>query len=240
MYEIYVRKKIEQGIRAADKGNVISHEEVKKRFGMKPRGFFMTFEGIEGSGKTTQIKKLAAALRKMKYSVAVTQEPGGTHMGQAIRKLLLDSKKHTLLPESEALLFLADRIHHVREIILPALRKRQIVLCDRFSDSTMAYQGFGRGLSVKLLTEMNHWVTGGLIPDFTVVLDLEPAEGLARLQKRKQTNRMDKEKIQFYQRVRKGYAALARRNSRMKIVNASQEAQALHTEILRIVKAVLS
>lgn len=222
-----------------EKGNWFANRQIVSSE-MNRKGLLITFEGLEGSGKTTQIKLLAKALRKKKYSVIVTQEPGGTPVGAKIRRILLESKKDKLFPESEAFLFLADRVHHMREVIVPALRKKQIVLSDRFLDSTVAYQGFGRRLSVKFLEHMNQLITDGLVPHATLFLDLDPEKGLSRIQRRKRLNRMDKEKIAFYRAVRKGYLAIARGEPRVKILDADQNPDVLHAQILKKVLDLLT
>ncbi len=207
--------------------------------GLKGRGLLITFEGIEGSGKTTQLKRLAAALKKQRYPVVSTHEPGGTPLGEKIRTLLVHSKTK-ISPETELFLFVSDRSNHVRNVIIPSLQKKQMVLCDRFTDSTIAYQAFGRSLSQKLLDGMNKLATGGLKPDITFFLDLPVQAGLRRAKSRGALNRLDRESSTFYARVRKGYYFLARKNSRIVIIDGSQSAEAIHAQILQKVNMLLS
>jgi dTMP kinase len=203
------------------------------------RGLFITFEGVEGCGKTTQIRKLASALRKMKYPVITTFEPGDSKIGKKLRKFLTEKRRNSLSPEAEVFLFLADRAQHVHKLILPALRKKKIILCDRYVDSTMAYQAFGRGLSARFLQGMNQFAVSGLCPNLTFFLDVSVPLGLQRIKNRKKNNQLDKESIKFYTRVQKGYHYLAKRNSRIVILDASQSVESLRAIILEKVKGLL-
>jgi dTMP kinase len=207
---------------------------------MKKRGFFITFEGIEGAGKTTQLEKIYRALRRKNIPTVKTFEPGDGIFGKKIRSLVVGNFKNKIGIETELFLFLSDRAQHVKDVILPSLRKGKIVLCDRFTDSTMAYQGFGRGLPIQLLEGMNKLATGGLKPDLTFFLDLPVKEGLKRIKKRGSKNRLDREALSFYERVRQGYYRLARyNNKRMKILNALTPSEKLHEQILAMVNALL-
>ncbi|MCG3110683.1 MAG: dTMP kinase [Candidatus Manganitrophus sp. SB1] len=178
------------------------------------KGHFITFEGVEGSGKTTQMAILGHALETRGYPVVRTREPGGTKIGDAIRSLILDSKNQMMDAKTEFLLYLASRAQHLKEVILPALAEGKIVLCDRFADATYAYQGYGRGLSKREIELIGRFVTGGLSPDLTLLLDIDVKKGLARLKGRKEINRLDQEALQFHEAVRKGYLNLAKKNSR--------------------------
>jgi dTMP kinase len=203
----------------------------KRRY---PGGLFLTLEGPEGSGKSTQIRFLATVLRKAGFSVTSTREPGGTALAEAIRKTLLSaSSKEPILPETEALLVLAARSQHVAHVIRPALNQRSIVLCDRFADSTFAYQGFGRGLSLTWLQSANRAATGGLMPDLTLLLDIPVPIGLARRRHaRGNRNRLDRESAKFHERVRRGFLRLASRApGRIKVINAHQPVDAVRAEI---------
>jgi dTMP kinase len=208
---------------------------VKKQ---QARGRFITLEGVEGSGKSTQIRHLAKVLTQAGYSVLQTREPGGTTTAEAIRQILLTaSSQEPVTPEAEALLILAARCQHVTHLIRPALRRGTVVLCDRFSDSTLAYQGFARGLDLQWLRTANNVATGGLTPDLTLVLDLPISVGLARRRAdRGQQNRLDRETERFHRKVRRGFLALAAEEpGRMRIVNANRSAQEVRDELTTIV-----
>lgn len=201
------------------------------------RGLFITFEGGDGSGKTTQARALVRRLRRRGYSVLLFREPGGTPPGEAVRRLLKSA--HTLSPAAEMFLFLAARAVLVSEQIGPALRQGRIVLCDRFAASTVAYQGYGRGLSRKLVEELNRLATGGLAPDLTVLLDIPPKVGLGRLVGR--GDRFEREELAFHQRVRKGYLTLARESPQSwLVVDATRPAAEVGLEIWRHVEPLLT
>lgn len=174
----------------------------------KPGGFFITFEGPEGGGKSTQIHRLAAALADQGYSVWTTREPGGTRVGEMIRPILLGRQQAPMTAWSEALLFTAARAQHVEEVIRPRLARGELVLCDRYVDSTLAYQGYGRGLDLETLRPLQFQATGGLQPDLTILLNLPVQAGLARIPRPNQ-DRLDQETEAFHQRVRAGYQQLA-------------------------------
>jgi dTMP kinase len=170
------------------------------------RGLFITLEGGEGSGKSTQAKALAARLEERGYGVCFTHEPGGTELGRAVQRLL--EGEDVPAPLAELLLFVADRAQHVREVIAPALAAGKVVVCDRFADSTLAYQGFGRGLDASLIRRLNDEATGGLKPHVTLLLDVAPEVGLAR--EGAQLDVTGRESREFHERVRQGFLALAR------------------------------
>lgn len=194
--------------------------------GTRPsRGLFITLEGPEGSGKSTQICLLAAALKKAGYTVACTREPGGTKVAEVIRETLLSaSSQEPVTAETEALLVLAARSQHVNGFIRPALERGAIVLCDRFADSTFAYQGFGRGLPLAWLQAANKVATGGLRPHLTLLLDVPVSVGLTRRRGVRGTqNRLDRESAQFHRHVRRGFLRLAAREPRrIKIIDAGR------------------
>jgi dTMP kinase len=168
-------------------------------------GWFISLEGIEGAGKTTQTRLLADWLTQKGYDVLVTHEPGGTPLGQSLRQLLL----HYPLPQrTELLLYAADRATHVTQVLKPALQSNKVVLCDRYMDSTVAYQGWGRGLDVTLIDQMNHVATEGLTPDLTLWLDVPVVVGLARARGRGALDHMEQESLAFHERVRQGYQHL--------------------------------
>ncbi len=206
---------------------------------------FITFEGPEGSGKTTQIQPLFADLRSRGYDVVVTREPGGTAIGDQIRRVLLDPANQEMLPEAEILLFSASRAQLVGQVVRPALERGAIVICDRFADSTMAYQGYGRGLDLESLHRITQFATGGLMPDLTVYLDLDVEEGLRRKrvagqQDSEAWNRLDQQAIDFYDRVRRGYLALAGAEpDRWLVIDAARPTEVVQAEIRRRVGALL-
>jgi dTMP kinase len=175
---------------------------------------FIAFEGGEGSGKSTQIVQLHDTLRQQGEQVFATHEPGATSVGKAIRSLLLETDE-PITPRSEALLFAADRAHHVETEIQPRLAAGYHVLCDRYVDSSIAYQGAGRTLSVAEVARLSRWATQGLVPDLTVLLDIAPAAGLARVGDRTHAagpDRLEREQLAFHERVRAGFLSLARRD----------------------------
>jgi dTMP kinase len=169
------------------------------------RGLFITLEGGEGSGKSTLAGALASQLEARGHGVCLTREPGGTELGLAVQRLL--ERDRAPAPLAELLLFAADRAQHVHEVIAPALAAGRIVVCDRFADSTLAYQGFGRGLDFALIRRLNNEATGGLKPDLTLLLDLSPEAGLTR--QGAQLDVTGREPVEFHQRVREGFQALA-------------------------------
>lgn len=202
------------------------------------RGRFISFEGGEGAGKTTQIVCLAAFLRERGKEVLLTREPGGTALGEDVRKILKFADYGDLLTqETEALLFSAARAQLVREVILPALERGAYVISDRFTDSSIAYQGAGRGLGEESVGAINRFATGGLEPDWTILLDLPPAVGFERVRSRVGENaskqdRMETMQLDFYERVRTSYLALAEKCShRFFVVNAEYSADAVAEEI---------
>lgn len=189
-------------------------------------GLFITFEGVEGAGKSTQIKALADALGKAGVEPLVVREPGSTEVGEEIRRLLLAGGH--LAPEAEVLLFLAARAQLVRDVLRPALAAGRTVICDRYVDSTIAYQGHGLGLDLGWLEQLNQWATGRLMPQLTVVLDLDPDSGAVRAERRNGHARQERDRIEsrppdFHQRARAGYHEIARREpERVKLVDASR------------------
>ncbi|AEB11504.1 dTMP kinase [Marinithermus hydrothermalis] len=192
---------------------------------MKP-GFFITFEGPEGSGKSTQAAHLAAWLRQQGVSVVVTREPGGTPLGRAVRQWLLSE---SMDPVTEFLLYTADRAEHVRHVIRPALAAGQVVISDRFVDSSYAYQGFGRGLDLEWLRAVSQPVLEGLVPDVTFLLDLPPEVGLARKAER---DRLEQESLAFHRRVREGYRVLARAEpQRFVVLDATQPPEVIVEQV---------
>jgi len=170
---------------------------------------FITFEGVEGCGKTTQARMLATRLEERGLRTLVTREPGGAAISEQIRAILLDNKNDGMDPIAEALLYVASRAQFVAEVVRPALATGTIVICDRYTDSTLAYQGYGRGLPIETLQTLNRIATGGLVPDRTFLLDLPVDEGLERKRRGGDLNRLDNAGRPFHERVRNGYHALA-------------------------------
>lgn len=197
------------------------------------KGIFITFEGPEGSGKTTQIELLRQYLSKKGKSVLVTREPGGEKIAEKIRHLLL-SPKYSPMPLTELFLYSASRIQHVENVIMPALKKGKIVLCDRFSDATMAYQGYGRGISKELIKKINKFASKGLKPRLTILMDIEPGLGLKRA---RNIDRMEAESLAFHRKVRQGYLALAKKEPRrIKIVKVQKKIPQTQAKIKEIIK----
>jgi len=184
---------------------------------------FVTFEGVEGSGKSTQLSLAAARLRRSRQDVVTTREPGGTPIAEKIRGVLLDAAHTALEPMAEWLLIEAARSQHVREMLRPALDRGSFVLCDRFADSTEAYQVGGRGLDASLVAELDARVRGELAPDLTLLFDLDPAEGLARARRRDAgAGRFEAADLAFHERVRAAFLAIARREpGRVAVVPAA-------------------
>lgn len=198
---------------------------------------FITFEGSEGCGKTTQMGLLAEHLTRQGYPILTTREPGGTPIGEQVRAILSDLGNTAMHPRTEILLFQASRAQHVEQVIRPHLQKGGIVLCDRYADSTMAYQGYGyRLVDLDLLRTIIDFATGGLKPDLTLLLDLDVELGLRRRALGGEWNRLDAYDLDFYQRVRQGYHAMAQAESqRWVIVDASQTPDQVQAEIRRVV-----
>lgn len=201
-------------------------------------GFFITFEGIEGCGKTTQINHLTAHLKEKNLPFLLTREPGGTAIGDRIRQILLSSENSSMEAATEFFLYAAARAQHISQIILPALTEGKTVLCDRFADATVAYQGHGRGLNLAWIEEIHDRFLRGVKPNLTFLLDLPVEEGLRRALKRMENqavkeDRFEKEDLGFHRRVREGYLLLARKEpNRIIVLNGMKDEQALHREII--------
>ena len=195
------------------------------------RGLFITLEGPEGAGKTTQLARLEARLRAAGQAVTVTREPGGTPLGTRVREVVLDPAVE-IEPLGEFLLYSASRAQLVREVLRPALERGETVLCDRYADSSLAYQGAGRGLSLPLLRQITAEVTGGLTPGLTVLLDLDPALGLQRAARRGQPDRLEQADLTFHRRVRQGFLDLAHAEPhRFLVLDATRPEDELEAEI---------
>jgi dTMP kinase len=211
-------------------------------------GFFISFEGIEGSGKTTQIALLSRILQEQGREVVVTREPGGTAVGQAVRGILLQPDFSSLAPLPELLLCLADRAQHVHEVIAPALAAGAVVLSDRFVDSTVAYQGYGRGRDLALIAQLNALVCGSYLPQLTFLLECPVEVGLTRAnsrskvsacgEPRRTADRFEAEPVGFHERVHKGYAEIARSApERVVVMEATRSSEQIHAEIRAMVLA---
>jgi dTMP kinase len=207
---------------------------------------FITFEGVEGSGKTTQIQRLKRYLTKRGTPCKVTREPGGCPIGDKVRKILLNPEHRAMTPLSELLLYEASRIQHVKEVIEPHLRKGVVVLCDRFSDATVAYQGYGRGIDLRVVESLNRLTSQGIKPDITFLLDCPSHLGLKRALQRNRTlnrereGRFEKEKIQFHHRVRRGYLSIAKKEpDRVKVIDTREGEDKVFEKILKIVDKLI-
>ncbi|SHJ25895.1 dTMP kinase [Desulfofundulus thermosubterraneus] len=199
------------------------------------KGFFIVFEGIDGAGKTTQARLLAAALTRRGHPVVLTREPGGTPVGEKIRSLLLDPILAGLNPLAEALLYAGARAELVARTIRPALARGRVVISDRFVDSSLAYQGYGRCLDLKELEQLNALATGRLVANLTVLLDMPAAGALARLAGR--ADRIERERLEFFDRVRQGYLQLVKRApERYLVLDGRLDCQELHRQILKAVE----
>lgn len=208
--------------------------------GYRGGGIFISLEGIEGTGKSTQAKLLAEYLSKKGYDAILTEEPGGTPISREIRRVLLSTKHDMMDSMTELLLYNAARIQHIKEKILPAIQRKKIVITDRFSDSTVAYQGYGRGISLKLIDSLDKIATGGMRPDLTILLDLDVKTGLMRNKHINKVDRLELEDIKFHEKVRDGFLKLAAKEPRrIKIVKASKGIDEVHREIVKIVEKVL-
>jgi dTMP kinase len=208
---------------------------------------FITFEGIEGCGKSTQAKRLVNRLRELAVPLVFTLEPGGTTVGQKIRRILLDSRNQHLSPLAELLLYAADRAQHVEEVIKPALEQEKWVLCDRFFDATTVYQGYARGLDMKLIVTLNEKASPGIRPDITFLIDCAVEVGLERALKRNKIqfqegqDRFEREKKDFHEAVRKGYLHMAMEDpERFVVVDGTLKEDELEELIFRHVEPFIS
>ncbi|KRT75721.1 MAG: tmk, thymidylate kinase, dTMP kinase [Armatimonadetes bacterium CSP1-3] len=210
------------------------------------RGFFITLEGPDGAGKGTQGRRLVEHLRRAAVDVLNPREPGGTSIGERIRRVLLDDTHREMAPETEMLLFAASRAQFVREVVRPALARGTTVLSERYVDASLAYQGFGRGLDVALVRTVNDVATGGLLPDLTLLLDIDPPVGLERVQAAGRAgaaggDRLEQETLAFHQRVRAGFLQLARESpKRFVVIDAQGDVERVHREVVRAVDGLLA
>ncbi len=203
---------------------------------------FITLEGIEGSGKTTQLEHIVDYLKGRGCECTVTREPGGTRIGKKIRSILLDPDSREIDPMTELLLYMADRSQHINEIIIPHLASGKLVLCDRYYDATLVYQGYARGIDIEIIQRLHRWVLKDLKPDVTILMDLEPQIGLKRAWKEidrgtrtGRETRFEKETLRFHKKVRAGYLALARNDpDRFEVIDASQSERQVRERIIHL------
>jgi dTMP kinase len=213
---------------------------------LKHSGLFITLEGIDGTGKSTQYQMLVRHLKQRGYRVCATREPGGTRVGEQIRRILLDSSTQKLSPLAELALMYAARAQHLEEVVRPALARGEVVVSDRFNDASMAYQGYGRKLGTKAVKALDRIVCGTTQPDLTLVLDLSPTVALARahgrdLRRNSRQGRFEAEGLKFQERVRRGYLAIARQNpKRVKLVSADGPVSEVQAEIRRLVQGFIA
>ena len=205
-------------------------------------GFFITFEGPDGCGKTSQIPALAEFLRTRGVNVLTTREPGGTEIGDQVRRVIMDLRNKGMDARTEILLFQASRVQIVEQVIRPALHAGRVVICDRYADSTLAYQGYGHQTDMTFLRQLLHFATGGLKPNLTLLLDVDVEEGLRRRQKGGgEWNRLDDYEVEFHHRVRDGYHQLvAEEPDRWMVVDAMQSREAMQLELREIILKRLS
>jgi dTMP kinase len=204
------------------------------------KGVFISFEGIEGTGKSTQTRLLAGYLRGKGFRVVETAEPGGTPISLKIRELLLSVDNKDMGAVTELLLYNAARVQHIGQVILPALQRGDIVVTDRFSDSTTAYQGYGRGLNLELIDTLDRISTGRMRPDITILLDVDAAAGLKRNREANKSDRLELEDISFHERVRKGFISIAsKEKTRVKLIDCSDGVDKVHSRVIGIIEAFL-
>ena len=213
---------------------------IKQKTKSKYPGTFISFEGVEGVGKTTQCARLRTYLESQGKEVVLTREPGGTPLAESIREVVLDREDEAISSEAELLLMFAARAVHLSNKIIPALERGAWVICDRFTDATVAYQGFGRGQSLEFIQILAENVQHGLWPDLTVLLDAPIELGLERVAKRGESNRFETEKLEFFSKVREGYLHLAEKNpERIYSVDAVQNMDAVTADIMKIIIKIL-
>lgn len=208
-----------------------------------PNNLFITFEGIEGSGKTTQITNTLKFLQGKGHDCVLTREPGGTRIGEKIRSILLDPESKTMDPMAELLLYTADRVQHAKEVLKRSLAAGKTVVCDRYFDATLVYQGVARGLDTELIYKLHHLMLDGLMPDITILLDLSPEEGLARAWEQINNGtrtgletRFEEETIAFHRKVRTGYLTLAQKEpSRFRVIDAAQDENHVKNKIFEAI-----
>jgi dTMP kinase len=214
---------------------------------MTRRGLFITIEGPEGAGKTTQAKLLAERLRR-RHEVIYSREPGGTPVGERIRALLLDDAHPEMSAQAEMLLFAASRAQFVAEVVEPGLREGKLILSERYVDASLAYQGYARGLGVDVVRRVNDVATRGIVPDLTVMLDIEPAVGLERARaaegkegRQGRGDRLEQEDLSFFRQVREGFLKIAtEERARVRLIDGGRTPEAVHADVVRVVDEWLS
>lgn len=212
---------------------------------MNLKGKFITLEGGEGAGKTTSRAYIAEFLKQQGIAVLETREPGGTEVSEAIRELLLSNSLPSMHPDTELLLMFAARNEHLQKKIIPALQANTWVICDRFTDATYAYQGYGRGLDKKRIASLESWVQGDLRPDYTLLFDIDVNTGMQRVRQRSQqlavnTDRFEQERIEFFERIRAGYLNLAQHHpERYRVIDAAQSLEQVHKQLDSILTTML-
>jgi len=203
------------------------------------KGKFITFEGAEGSGKSTQIDLAHQYLKKQGLPVLFIREPGGVKISEKIRKILLDVRHTTMGDECETLLYMAARAQLVQEVIIPELKKGSVILCDRFLDSTMAYQGYGNGVDLKIIRQIGLFATSGMKPDLTLIFDIDAKEGLSRIQREK--DRIERRAIIYHEKVRQGYLALQKKEPRrIKVIRVNGSKEEIQIKVQKYLNRLLN
>jgi len=204
------------------------------------KGIFITLEGPDGSGKTTQINFLNEYLRKKGYEVILTREPGGTIISERIRQIILDINHKEMSDMTEALLYASARAQHVDQVIKPALNEGKIVICDRFVDSSIAYQGLARGIGMELIESINKFATNGIIPDITILLDIKAELGIKRKKSQAELDRLEVQKLEFHNKVCEGYKILAQNNKdRIKVIDGTKSIDQIRNQVISLIDDIL-
>ncbi|WP_029520456.1 dTMP kinase [Persephonella sp. IF05-L8] len=201
------------------------------------KGYFITFEGVEGAGKSTQAKLLYQYLIDNGKEAILTKEPGGTKTGQKIRQILLEKTDEIFPPVAELMLYEADRNFHIHNLIKPSLQQGRYIICDRFTDSTLAYQGYARGLNINLIKQLNEIATEGIKPDITFLIDIPVEEGLKRIKQTRQADRIEDEDIRFHKRLREGFLKIAENEKdRIVVLNGLETPDNIFKKVIEILK----
>ncbi|QUI21070.1 dTMP kinase [Vallitalea pronyensis] len=205
------------------------------------KGLFITIEGADGSGKSTQIERLRRYLEDKQYEVVLTREPGGTVISEAIRHIVLNKDYMEMSDTTEALLYAASRAQHVEQFIKPLLSQGKVVICDRFVDSSVIYQGYARGLGMDDIEEINRYATGGLQPDLTILLDIDAEEGLKRKKDQQELDRLELQKFEFHKKVSQGYKKLAQKHpERIYAIDGLLPVELIHEEVVNVIEKKLN